>query len=171
MNRRSAIKVICASGTLLALPSIASAFPASGHVTMANGNSHIIQYTHWSGEFWTASLDSVKIRPNGADDPTFIHVNAQGKRHNDEFIEYIAWDNKRWRSKCHTDTSLLSSDVIKFKFEHFKDSSDKPDHPPDGTLGFTSWDGGQWLASVPDLNFPKFGGNAQPTFSLHKRNT
>jgi hypothetical protein len=170
MNRRSAIKAICAVGALAAIPSIANALPDSSHVTMVNGSSHIIQYTHWSGQLWTASLDTVKIRPNGADDPTFIHVNAQGKRHNDEFIEYIAWDNQRWRSKCHTHTSALFNDVIKFTFEHFKGSSGKPDHE-DGTLGFTSWDGGQWLASVPDLNFPKFGGNAQPTFSLHKRNT
>jgi hypothetical protein len=153
MKRRSFIvQGLCAAGAgLLVAPRVSRA------TSMTQGISKIIEYTHWSGQHWTARLETIGPQPFlGAlsySDPDFHHVGPypQLDAHDDKWIQYIAWDNQKWASQCH---SHNSGSV--FEFEHFRKSAmdfaaifhgqADSDHT-DGTLGFLAWDNSRWLVS------------------------
>jgi len=139
---------------------------------MNPGQSRTIEYVHWSGQQWTASLQDVYTQINGpfgirtTIDPDFHHVGLD--THDDEWIQYTAWDGQQWASKCHSHTDALDGSV-NFTFEHFKRADlDNADHE-DGTIGFVAWDGSHWLASAPKIGAIPEGQASTVFFNLERR--
>jgi hypothetical protein len=129
---------------------------------MASGKSSFIQYKHWSGQHWTATLQDVskQVGINGLGvtviDPDFHHVvpAPSTSAHDDTWIEYITWDNSRWHSQCHSHSRFLGVGPISFTFEHFKKRNWHHFDHEDGTIAFIAWDDTKWVASAPPVPGP-----------------
>lgn len=136
------------------------------------GNSPTIEYQHWTGQKWIASLQDARIQfevegIKSTIDPDFHHVRQDGYNpHDDQWIQYVTSNGSKWASKCHSHGGI--GDLVTFSFEHFHSNDlDNADHE-DKTIIFKDWAGGNWQLSLPDVDLTDRKPYAKSIFHLKK---